>query len=326
MSLFNLLQWELIEKPKQTYNYLTIRKKKEEAEEEKTKREKAEWKEVCKEMKEKMSKEEFTKWRAKEWYQRNKKKRIQKQLDVYYRNKDEQEAMLEEIYEEIYDTLPEPINYDKYYTAKFRDDDVNSENKYKFCWRSSKLIFENWGWLPKQETPFRIYWRKWVKEVMNVLAKQEARAYQLLLPHLNELEDERFFIQRHQTLTKYPLWSVYWKLAELVKDSDIPPSHICNVLSAIQRDKYIVSEVYLWRTNFIVWDVLVTQTGNMFQICLENNLPWLTPQNVEQIHETRMKWWKKKWEEKPPIYLVEDAYLVKYQLNEREMQFYIIPR
>lgn len=326
MSLFNQLQWEIIEKPRDSYNYRKVLKERDETAEEKAKREKDEWKALSKEMKGKLTAEEFSEWRKKAWYERNKKERSKAQLERYYRKKDEEEAMLEEIYEEIYDPLPEPINCDKYYTAKFRNDDVNSENKYKFCWWSSKLIFEKWGWLPKQKTPFRIYWRKGVKEVMNVLARQEARAYQLLLPHLNELEGEKFFIQKHQTLTKYPLRSVYWKLAELVKNSDIPPSHICNVLSAIQRDKYIVSEVYLWRTNFIVWDVLVTQTGNMFQICLENNLPWLKPNNVEEIHDIRMKWRKKKWEEKPPIYLVEDAYLVKYQLNERETQFYIIPR
>lgn len=31
---------------------------------------------------------------------------------------------------------------------------------------------------------------------MNVLAKQETRAYQLLLPHLDELKDAKYFIQR----------------------------------------------------------------------------------------------------------------------------------
>lgn len=119
--------------------------------------EKAERKALRMEMKDKLSEEEFRKWRQKEWYKKNKKKIIDTQLSWYYKKKQEEEDMLEEIYEEVYDPLPEPINYDKYYTAKFRNDDVNSENKYKFCWRSSKLIFENWGWLPKQKTPFRIY-------------------------------------------------------------------------------------------------------------------------------------------------------------------------
>lgn len=326
MSLFKELQWELIEKPRQTYNYLTILKEKKETEEEKKKREKQEWKQLCEEKKKEMNKKEFERWRKKEWYQRNKERRIERQLDAYYRNKAEEEALIEEIYKNVYDILPEPINYDKYYTAKFRDDDINSENKYKFCWWSSKLVFENRRRLPQQKKPFRIYWRKWVKEVMNVLAKQETRAYQLLLPHLDELKDAKYFIQRwNQGLTKYPMWKIYWRLAELIKGSDIPPSHVCNVLSAIQRGKYIASEVYLWRTNFIFWDVLVTQTGNMFQISLENNLKWLTPDTVEQIHATRVERWKKKWKEKPPIYLVKDAYLLKIPINGRETFYYILP-
>lgn len=325
MSLFNELQWEIIEKPRQTYNYLTILKEKKENEEDRKKREKQEWKQLCEEKKKEMSKEEFNKWRQREWYQRNKKKHIKKQLDVYYKNKAEEEVLIEEIYKDVYDVLPEPINYDKYYTAKFRNDDVNSENKYKFCWWSSKLMFENWKFMRKRKKPFRIYWRKWVKETMNNLATQEARAYQLLLPHLDELDNSVFYLKEKQTLTKYPLWYVTWKLAELIQSSDIAPSHVCNVLSAIQRWKYIASEVYLWRASFIIGDVLVTQTGSMFQISLENNLPWLTPDNIEEIHEIRMKRRKKKWKEKPPIYMVRDAYLVKIPINERENLFYIIP-
>ena len=326
MSLFNLLQWQLIEKPKQTYNYLMVRKQKEELVGDREKEEKAEWKALCKEMKEKMTKEEFSKRRAKAWYDRNKEKRINKQLWWYHMKKEEEAAMLEEIYEEVYDPLPEPINYDKYYTEKFREDDMTKDGKYRFCWRSSKIIFEDWKFMLKWTEPIRVYWRRGMNASMNRLANEEAKAYQYLQPHLAELMDSKFFIKRYQTITKYPLRTVSWKLAKLTEASDIAPSHICNILSAIQRGKYIASEVYLWRTSFIVGDVIVTQTGHMFQICLENNLPWLTPQNVEQIHDTRIKWRKKKWKEKPPIYMVKDAYLVKYQLNERETQFYIIPR
>lgn len=74
-----------------------------------------------------MSKEEFNKWRQKERYQRNKKRRIEKQLEQYYRNKKEGEAFLEEIYKNVYDTLPEPINRDKYYLEKFKEDDTDYE-------------------------------------------------------------------------------------------------------------------------------------------------------------------------------------------------------
>ena len=70
-----------------------------------------------------MSKEEFYKWRLKEWYQWNKKERSKKQLEKYYKNKAEEEAMIEEIYKDVYDVLPEPIERDKFYMEKYKDDD-----------------------------------------------------------------------------------------------------------------------------------------------------------------------------------------------------------
>lgn len=276
-------------------------------------------------MKAKLPKEEFNKWRQKAYYERQKKDRTKKSLERYYRNKQDEEILIEEIYKEVYDPLPEPINYDKYYIEKFREDDIDVDGKYRFSWWSSKLIFDNRRFLPKYKKPIRIYWRRWVNAAMNNLLKEEWKAYELLLPHLEELQNAKFWLKKFQTITKYPLWNVSGKLGKLCMNSDIAPSHICNVLSAIQRGKYIVSEAYLWRTNFIMGDVVVTQTGHKFQPCLENNLPWLTPDTIEDIHDVRMKWRKEKWKEKPPIYLVNDAYLVKIPINEWEAYYYLIP-
>jgi hypothetical protein len=91
------------------------------------------------------------------------------------------------------------------------------------------------------------------------------------------------------------------------------------------RDKFMVSELYLGRNSFIFWDVLVTWTWNTFRIALENNLPWLTKDTVEEIHSLRMDWRKNKGEKAPPIYIVNDAYLIKIPINERENLFYIVP-
>lgn len=276
-------------------------------------------------MKGKLSKEEFNKWRQKAYYQWQKEERIRKSLDRYYRNKTEEEAIIEDVYKDVYDVLPEPINYDKYYIEKYREDDIDVDGKYRFSWRSSKIIFDYWKFMPKYKKPIRIYWRRGVNTVINNLLKEEGRAYQLLLPHLDELEDAKFKIKKHQTITKYPLWNVSWKLARLIMNSDIAPSHICNVLSAIQRWKYIISEAYLWRNNFIMGDVIVTQTWHKFQPCLENNIERLTPDTIEDIHNIRMKRRKKKWKKKPPLYMVSDAYLVKIPINKWETYFYIIP-
>lgn len=74
-----------------------------------------------------MPKEEFNKWRVREWYQWNKKEQSKKQLEKYYKNKAEEEALIEEIYKEVYDALPEPITWDKYYLEKFKKDDTDYE-------------------------------------------------------------------------------------------------------------------------------------------------------------------------------------------------------
>ena len=84
MSLFNDLQSELIEEPKKLGNYRKILRKEKETEEEKVARKKKEWKDLCAQKKQEMSKEEFEARSMKEYYKRNRKKRIEKQLKLYY--------------------------------------------------------------------------------------------------------------------------------------------------------------------------------------------------------------------------------------------------
>lgn len=80
----------------------------------------------------------------------------------------------------------------------------------------------------------------------------------------------------------------------LVHNSDISDNQICCVASALLRDKYIVSELYMGRVSFLLGDVIVTQAGNILRPSLENNIPWLTKDTVETLHKKRMDWLKKK--------------------------------
>ena len=45
---------------------------------------------------------------------------------------------------------------------------------------------------------------------------------------------------------------------------------------------------------------------------------------VEELHKKRIDWLKKKTDDLD-IYVLRDTYLVKYQPNEREKMFYLIP-
>jgi hypothetical protein len=90
------------------------------------------------------------------------------------------------------------------------------------------------------------------------------------------------------------------------------------------RDRYICSEVYMGRVSYLVGDIIITQGWNILRPCLENNLPWLTVDTVEQLHEDRKKWLKKELDEMP-VYILWDTYLIKMKPNEWETEYYLVP-
>jgi len=311
MSLFNELQWEIIENPKNKWSYHRILKEKKE--ENKTKRQ------IVKEMKEKLSPVEFKKWYRRQYYDaRAEKKKYQEKKKV-------RDEFMAESTDEFYSRIPKPINRDKYYTEKYKNDDTK-RTAYKFAWRSSKIRRLNWNWLPKQTSPFRISNRKGVDRCIKELLNIQWKVYEYLKPHLNEIKKCEISLHRKQQPYDYPTYTIDEPLNSLCEASDINTWRIAYVAEWMIRDKFMVTELYLWRTSFIFWDVLVTQTWNLFRIALENNLPWLTKDTVEDIHSRRMSRWKDKNDkDMPPIYLVQDAYLIKIKINERENLYYIIP-
>ena len=324
MSLFNLLQWEIIESPRDNWSYRKVLKKKEETAEEKVKREKTEWKELCKEMKEKLSKEEFNKRRTKTWYERNKEKRIEKQLELYYRNKEEEEAMIEEIYEEVYDPLPDPINYDKYYAEKYKKDDMDSWGKYRYYWWASRLNYIKPSRLPRYDQPIRINKRTNMNVMMSQLWKMQDAAYEYLQPYIDKLDVRDMALSKKQFFTKAPMWASSERMQKILADTDISNNQICTVASALLRNKYMQTELYMGRVGFLVGDIIITQNGNTLRPALENNIPRLNKDTVEWLHKQRMDYLKGKNDDLQ-IYILWDTYLFKYQINERETFYYIVP-
>ena len=306
MSLFNDLQWEIIEKPQNKWSYARIRKAKQE--EIKTK------KQIVREMKEKLSPEEFKKRYRRQYYD------AEAEREKYQKKKAERDKFAEEIYAE----MPEPINRDKYYTKKYRDDDT-VKNWYRFAWRSSRLRWLNRKKVPKRKKPFRVSNRRWLEYWMRRLLDIQCDVYKYLKPHLEEIRDCKICLCKKQYPYDYPTYHLEEPLNSLCEASEINTWRIVNVAYWMVRDKFMVSELYLGRNSFIFWDVLVTWTWNTFRIALENNLPWLTKDTVEEIHSLRMDWRKNKGEKAPPIYIVNDAYLIKIPINERENLFYIVP-
>ena len=326
MSLFNDLQSELIEEPKKLGNYRKILRKKKETEEEKEAREKREWKELCAQKKQEMSKEEFEARRMKEYYKRNRKERIKKQLKLYYNWKAEKRKQQEEDYWdiELVWTEEQPTDIDAYYTEKFKKDDIVRRG-YRFSWWSSRLKRMDWRRIPKRKTPFRISNRRRLEWGMNIVYEKQIKCYNYLKPYVEQVRNCKYCLTKKQYPGGYPNYYMDEPLKTIAESGPEPAGRLVTILDWMLRDKFMVSELYLWRDSFIFWDMLVTWTWNTFRIALENNLPWLTPDTVEDIHEKRMKWRKEKADEAPPIYIVNDAYLIKVMLNETESLFYIAP-
>lgn len=324
MSLFDELQWEVIKNPKSTYSALKIRQEQKESEEDEEKRLKDEWKELCAQKKQELSKEEYNKRRIKEWYNRNKERYAKKQLEKYHRDKAEEEEMIEEIYKSVYDKIPDPINRDKYYTQKYRDDDINYDEKFKFSWRASRLRRVKPSREEKYNSPIKIYNHWALNWMFTTLWNMQDKAYTLVKQYINEISLDNFCLSKKQGLTKNPMRSSSWKIRELVDGSDISKNQIYSVASAMLRDKYIVNELYMGRVSFLVGDVIITQAGNVLRPCLENNIPWITKDTVDELHKKRMDWLKKKTDDLK-IYILQDAYLTKYKPNEYEQRFYLIP-
>lgn len=324
MSLFNDLKWEIIQNPKATYNYVKVLKKEKETEEDEEKRLKKERKELLAQKKQELPKEEYDKRRVKEWYKRNKERYAKKQLERYHKEKAEEEEMIEGIYKDIYDTIPDPINWDKYYTKKYREDDINYEGKFKFSWWASRLNWVKPSREKRYDNPIRIHNHWALNWMITSLGNMQDKAYGLVKEHINEIDLKNFCLSKKQGLTKNPMWVTSWKMRELLQVSNISNNQICSVASAMLRDKYIVSEIYMGRVSFLIGDVIITQAGNVLRPCLENNIPWLTPDTVEELHKKRLSWLKKKIDDLD-IYILRDTYLVKYQPNEFEQRFYLIP-
>lgn len=115
-------------------------------------------------MKEKLPPAEFKKWYRRQYYDAEAEKK------KYQEKKKVRDELMVEFIDEAYLRIPKPINRDKYYTEKYKNDDTK-RTAYKFAWRSSKIRRLNWNWLPKQTSPFRISNRKGVdrciKELLN---------------------------------------------------------------------------------------------------------------------------------------------------------------
>ena len=322
MSLFSeLSQWEIIQNPARTYrNYKLLEEKKEKTPEE----EKAEWKALCKQKKAELGPEEFKKWKYKTLYEKNREYRIAKQKALHDNKKIEQEEMFREVMDEVWGNAPEYLDIDKYYLDKFDADDRDSSGRFMFYRRCSRLNKEKITKFKPITQPVKIVHREWFGNFFSRLWAMQQRAYEYMLPYYGEINIEDFKLAKRQYFTKKPMWTAKWKIVDLVAATDISQNQIYSVTSAVLRDKYIQSELFMGRVSYLVGDIIITQAGNILRPSLKNNLPWLTEDTVDELHEKRIQRLKKEVDDLP-VYTLWDTYLIKIKPNERETYYYLVP-
>ena len=99
-------------------------------------------------------------------------------------------------------------------------------------------------------------------------------------------------------------------MLELCKASNIPTHTLCNIASAMLRDKLIKSMCYLGRVSYLVGDIIISQNGNVFRPSLDGTIPWLTPDTVEELHDKRVDFIRNK-KDGVDVYVLRDCYLSK---------------
>ena len=301
MSLFSSLSaWKILENPKQLAQYQRIKKKKEE----KDTRIKTE-KEIRKEMREKLSEEEYKKW----WHKQNYAKKKKEIAERYKQKKKEEELMIEEIYKEVYDTLPEPVSIDKYYIEKYREEDTDWEWRYRYSWWASPLANLRQWRVSRWTTPIRIAENYDMSSLMINQIRIQTNVYKFIYPHIKDISPGSFKIASKQKVTARPMRATSKQIDELTRESGYPKHQICEMIRALHRWVYMPDGVFLWNISWIFGEEIVTSMGHMFKIALENNLPWLTPDNVEDVRNKRLAY-KRKWDD-CPIYILFNAYLIR---------------
>lgn len=328
MSLFSdFASSELIKNPKDSWSYRRILEERNNTEVVKTE------KEIRKEMREKLSKEEY----EKRWHQQNYQKRKEQLAEKYQKDKEEKEAMIEEIYRDVYDPIPIPLTQDEEYLLKYMDDNVDWEWRYRYSWRASHLQKLYRFKCDTINYPIRIMNNYNMNSLWMQQLNMQDKVYNYLLPILDELKIDDCRMSDNQKVTARPLRMSRWRMLEIIDNTSLPAHQLCELMQAMKKWIYIMSEVFLWHISFLCGDMICTSMWQMFFPSLVNNLPWLTPDTVDNEHKERMAFHKYEMWASPTIAVLYDAHLIRVPsikiqdekwnwTNYKKFDYYVVPQ
>lgn len=309
MSLFdNMKEWWILTNITNTWQYRKVL--------EKTNDDKKTEKEIRKEMRQKLSKEEYLDWYHKKYYQKKKKDLAKKYRDSVI----EKDEMLEECWRMLDKMYPTQTSIDEQYLAEYLKDWKNSQGRVRYSWWGSNLVIAKRKPL---KTIVEIMNDGRISRIYNMWMKEQDKAYKYIMNNYEMFSKYPIWMAKKQTLTARPMRSIHEELQPLVYSSWISKAVLWNLSLWITIGKFVCSELYVWET-YICWDWIMTGMWHLLFPHINWQLKYLTSDTYKEIHKQTQLFLEDGKNPPPPIYRWWCS-IFKFE-NEYEEKFYLVPR
>lgn len=322
----------IIKYPKKNNNYKRYQQEKERLIEESE--EKIKEKELKKEMKAKLSEKDYRRWRAKEYYHRNK-ERINKK---YKDNK------LKELKEKLDEFEELAEDYPPYKTE--RDKELELLNKYKGDLTNAQWRFVQYWWctpvwyvkhrLSAFTQPIKVIPNPWIEKCIIQRLNIQQKIYNFVKPYISEIDVRDYWLKEKQDMFNKLQYAFRpgTKIFELHKTKGISQNVLAMIVDAVLRDKWIETIPYMWKC-ILCWDRVYTAMWQVFMVSPYNsNYKYINEENIERIHEDTNNYLKKKTRNcalasASSCYLVkvpkDIIYNEKWEKEIMRWDYYIVP-
>lgn len=309
MSLFdNMKEWWILTNITNTWQYRKVL--------EKTNDDKKTEKEIRKEMRQKLSEEEYLDWYRKEYYQKKKKDLAKKYRDSVI----EKDEMLEECWRMLDEAYPAKTSIDEQYLSEYLKDWKNSQGRVRYSWWGSNLVIAKRKPL---KTIVEMMNDGRIDRIYNMWMKEQDKAYKYIMDNYEMFSKYPIWMAKKQTLTARPMRSIHEELQPLVYSSWISKAVLWNLSLWMTIGKFVCSELYVWET-YICWDWIMTGMWHLLFPHINWQLKYLTSDTYKEIHKQTQLFLKDGNNPPPPIYRWWCS-IFKFE-SEYEEKFYLVPR
>ena len=281
----------VIENPKNKYAYRKYLKEKEEKL--KSNEEKLEEKKLKEEMKAKLSKEEYNRWQANEYYHKNKERIDRQHKDASLRRLKERLEEYEELAED-YPLIKTEREKELELLDKYKWDFINWQWRfvqYRWCtpcWYKTKKMYSF-------TQPIKVIPTPWIEKCISQRLWVQQKVYKFVKPYINEIHLNEFAPKEKQDMFNKLQYTFKpnTKIFELHQAKGISQNVLAMITEAILCDRWVASLPYMGMC-ILCWDRIYTSMWQVFMVSpYHNNYKYINEDNIDKIHEDTQKFLKK---------------------------------